>query len=448
MTRAVAWLAVALIAVGCGAHAPPSVVSAPKYPAYPKPEIPRDLSVPPDVRQLHETAWQRLQSGDLRGASRDFSDVLKRAPEFYPAEAGLGYAAMADRQFKQAAVHFGAAVMRNPAYVPALRGQVDAQLAAGDDAGSIAAIEQLLLIEPAHDDLRNRADLIRLRTVQAQLETAARARAAGHLDEAQHTLEHALAGAPANPVLLRELASIELARGTLDAADAHARSAVQLDSGDPESLAVLGGVLEAQGRFAEAAAAFASALAVDPRPAWKDKHDKLDARAKFEALPAEYRSIPAAATVTRGQLAAMIGIELKTMIDAAPRQQGIVVTDIRTHWAAAWILSVTQAGVMEALPNHTFQPNAVVRRMELAQVLSQLLGVAALRRPSDIAAWRAARPAISDVPAGHTSYRAVAMVTASGLMPLDADGRFSLTRAVSGAELVAAVGRLKLLAGR
>jgi hypothetical protein len=40
------------------------------------------------------------------------------------------------------------------------------------------------------------------------------------------------------------------------------------------------------------------------------------------------------------------------------------------------------------------------------------------------------------------------MVTASGLMPLDADGRFALTRAVSGAELVAAVARLKSLAGR
>lgn len=374
MKHALILLTLALIAGGCASHKPPpAVVMAPKYPAYLKPDIPQGLNVPPDLRQLHEDAWKRLQSGDLRGANRDFSDVLKRAPDFYPADAGLGYSALADRQFKQAVARFAAAVARDSTYLPALRGQVEAALAADDDAGSIVAIEQLLVVEPAHDDLRNRADLFRLRTIQAQIEVAARERSAGHLEDAQHTLERALGGSPANPVLLRELAAVELARGVLDAADAHARSAVQLDSGDAESLAVLGGVLEAQGRFRESAGAYASALAIDARPAWREKHDGLEARANFEALPADYRSIASATTVTRGQLAATIGIELKSIVDAAPKRPAVVMTDVRAHWAAPWILPVTQAGVMDGLPNHTFQPNGIVRRSDLAQVLSQLL---------------------------------------------------------------------------
>ena len=200
------------------------------FPLFPSRRFRRIWTCRRIVRQLHEAAWRRLQSGDSRGASRDFSELLKRAPDFYPADTGLGYTAMAEKQFKQAATRFAAAVAKNSKYLPALRGQVDAELAAGDDAGSVVAIEQLLLVEPAHDDLRNSAELFRLRAVQSQLERAARERAAGHLEEAQHTLEHALAGSPANPVLLRELAAVELARGGLDAADAHARSAVQLDS--------------------------------------------------------------------------------------------------------------------------------------------------------------------------------------------------------------------------
>ena len=103
---------------------------------------------------------------------------------------------------------------------------------------------------------------------------------------------------------------------------------------------------------------------------------------------------------------------------------------------------------MDAQPNHTFQPNVTVRRGELAQVLSQLLALAASRHPADVAAWRAARPQIDDVPAGHASYRAIAAATASGLMKVDADGRFAPTRPVAGADLVAAVARLKALAGR
>ena len=201
-------------------------------------------------------------------------------------------------------------------------------------------------------------------------------------------------------------------------------------------------------RSREAADAYSQAFALDARPAWKEKHDALEARANFEALPAEYRSIPSATTVTRGQLAAMIGIELKAMVDAAPRRSAEVVTDVRAHWAAPWILPVTQAGVMDALPNHTFQPNAIVNRGELAQVLSQLLNLASARRQADVSAWRAARPQIADVPPGHASYRAIAAATASGLMKLDPDGRFSPARPVAGAELVAAIARLKSLAGR
>jgi len=284
--------------------------------------------------------------------------------------------------------------------------------------------------------------------VESQLEAATRQRAAGRLEDAQHTLERAVATSPANPVLLRELASLELARGILDAADAHAHSAVQIDAGDAESLVVLGAVLDGEGRSRDAADAYAKAIAIDPRPAWKDKRDALEARANYEALPAEYRSIGAAATVTRGQLAAMIGIELKPLIDGAPKRSAVVVTDVRNHWAAPWILPVTQAGVMDPLPNHTFQPNAAVRRVDLAQVCSQLLGLAGAKRPADLAAWRAARPQVPDVPASHASYRAIAAVTTAGVMKPDPDGKFAPTRPVTGADVVAAVARLKALAGR
>ena len=41
------------------------------------------------------TAWQWLQAGDARAAERSFAAALKAAPDFYPAEAGLGYVALA-----------------------------------------------------------------------------------------------------------------------------------------------------------------------------------------------------------------------------------------------------------------------------------------------------------------------------------------------------------------
>ena len=35
---------------------------------------------------------------------------------------------------------------------------------------------------------------------------------------------------------------------------------------------------------------------------------------------------------------------------------------MRGNWAAPWIMAVARAGLMEVYPNHTFQPNAIVRR--------------------------------------------------------------------------------------
>ena len=56
---------------------------------------------------------------------------------------------------------------------------------------------------------------------------------------------------------------------------------------------------------------------------------------------------------------------LAVIARARPRQS--IVTDVRSHWAQQWILNVVRAGVMDTQPNYTFQPNARVRRGDLAQ---------------------------------------------------------------------------------
>ena len=441
-----ALLFAALGLAGCAPRRPPvAPVAVPKYPTYVKPDVPAGLAVPAPAQQRFDEGWLRLQAGDLRGASRDFSDAIKQAPGFYPAETALGDVALIGREFKDALAYFTAALEKNDRYLPALEGRVQAALAVGDDVITAGALEQLLRVDPAREEARNRLEMMQLRIVQGQLAAASRARAAGRLDEAQTVVERALAVSPSSGVLLRELALIEAMRGALESAEQHARRAVEIDSADPESLAALGSVLEAQGKVVEAVDLFSRAVAIEPRAGWREKRDALRNRAKFDALPAEYRAIPTAATVTRAQVAATLGIDLDPLIARAPRRATVVVTDVRTHWAAPWILPVVQAGIMDAYPNHTFQPNAPVRRSDLAQVISQLLGGIAAEHAEDVAKWRAARPRLDDVPAGHVSYRAIALAVAAGAMTIDETGRFWPARPASGADLVSAVARLRPL---
>jgi tetratricopeptide (TPR) repeat protein len=446
--RAVPLLTAVLI-TACAPKPPKTVAAgAPHVADYPTLEIPANLSVAQDVRDRHDLAWQQLQAGDLRNANRTFSDALRRSSTFYPAETGLGFVALAGKDFKQAVSRFTSALSKNDRYLPAWLGQVDAQLGLGHDTEAIAAIERVLELDPKRDAIRSRLELLRFKEVQTLISSGRRARQAGRLDEAEGVLERALTLSPSSAVILRELATVELARDSLDAAEEHIRRALELDENDAEAHATLGAILEKRERFRDAAAAYSRAAAIDPRPVWKERSAALREKANAAAIPAEFRDLPSAPSVSRAQVAALIGTRLEVLIDRAPKRAAAVATDVRDHWAEPWILPVTQAGIMEILPNHTFQPASTVRRADLARVVTELLSIVAADRQIDLARWKAARPKFADLPASNLFYNAAALAVASGTMDTREGDRFLPTRPVSGAELVAAIDRIEQLAGR
>ena len=209
---------------------------------------------------------------------------------------------------------------------------------------------------------------------------------------------------------------------------------------------LLGDALLAQNDFEGAARAYAAAQAIDATPEIAAKLEAVRERADFARLPAEDHAIPSLPEVTRGDVAAAFGIALADLLGAERGRSGVLVTDVRSHWAATWILAVVRAGVMEPLPNHTFQPEQPVRRVDLAQIASRVLALIAARRPGSAAGWQSAAVKTSDVSPSHPTYPAVSQAVAAGVLPLNGDV-FAPSRPVSGAELMAAVDRLHALTG-
>ena len=125
----------------------------------------------------------------------------------------------------------------------------------------------------------------------------------------------------------------------------------------------------------------------------------------------------------------------------------MLITDVRTHWAAIWIMSVARAGVMEPFSNHAFQPRSAVRRVDLAQAASRLLARIAAADPSRAAAWQSARLKFSDLSPGHLAYPAASAAVAAGVMTMGPNGSFDPSRPVSGADAIAAINRIEALAG-
>lgn len=443
-------IVIACLAAACAAPKRPVLppaVTTPRYPEFVYPAPAARLG-PPQAAAAHEIAWQWLQLGDLRTAERSFSDVLKKAPEFYPSEAGLGYVALARKDYRAASSHFDRALASDAAYAPALAGRGDALLTLGQRQQALASFEAAVAADPRLTDLRARIDVLRFRGMQDDVDAARRAADAGKLAEAQAIYERTLAASPESPFLYRELAVVERRVGNLEAALGHARKAAELSPAEPRNFIALGEIYEAQGDYARAAEAYRTAVGLEPSDVIEARLDELRDKAAFAAMPEEYRSIETAPTVTRAQLAALIGVRLDDLLKRAHRDNPVVLTDTRGHWASPWIQAVSRAGIMEAYPNHTFQPNAAVRRGDLALAASRVLSFVAVERPRQAAAWKGGRVRFSDLPTGHLSYPAASVAVQSGVMKTAEGDEFQLSRPVTGAEALAAVRKLEELSGR
>jgi tetratricopeptide (TPR) repeat protein len=439
-----------LLASAAAACAPktiaPPVVTAPRFPEYVFPASPAGLGTPATVER-QKAGWQWLQAGDFRSADRNFNAALKLTPSFYPAEAGLGYSALARKDPKGALQHFERAVTADPRYAPALAGRGDALLALGERERALQSFESAVAADPTLTSLRSRIDVLRLRGLQDDVAGARAAAEAGRFSDARAAYQRAIAASPESAFLYRELAAVERRDNDPASALSHARKAADLDPGDPRALVIAGDILESQGNDKGALQAYSTALAIEPDPDVAAKVDALEKKLALAALPDEYRAIESSTALTRAELAAVVGVRLDALLKRSARQTAVVMTDTRNSWAAPWILSVTRAGLMEVYPNHTFQPSAVVRRADLAQVASRALTLIAAERPAVAARLRRApRGRFPDVSPRNLSYPAVSLVVDAGVMSVGSDGSFQPTRPATGAEAIAAVQKLEELA--
>ena len=440
-----ALLAVALSGVAaCGATTPPVVAGAPHYPDFVLPTL---TSPDPRLEKIgrdHQAAWQMLQAGDVDRAAREFQNIVKKSPAFYPSQAALAYVELARHNYEPAVAGFDEALKEHADYVPALVGKGQALLALSRDADALRTFEAALHADPTLTDVARRVEVLRAKAEQENVAAARAAAQAGRLDEAVAAYGRAIAASPDSAFLYRDLADVETRQKNTDAALAHYRKAVELDPSDAASRIHIAEALEARDDVEGALAAYREAAAIDSTPDVKGRIAALEARAAYLKLPVEYRTLDQQPTLTRGDLAALIGIRLAPLLATAPPQP-VLVTDTRGHWAEQWILEVTRAGIMSPYDNHTFGGSDVIRRSDLARVVSRLLKLIAANDPALLRQWQGKQAKMADVGVSNLNYADVSLAVSSGVLSLAPDDSFQLTRPVTGAEAIDAVNRLERL---
>jgi tetratricopeptide (TPR) repeat protein len=421
-------------------------VTTPHFPDFVRPTIPDDL-ITNRAGMNQERAWQFLQAGDFHNADREVSAALKIAESFYPAETTGAYVELAQKDAKGALTRFERALSHRGDYAPALAGKGEALAALNRDSEALQAFEAALAADPSLADLSRRVEVLKFRGVERDVNLARQAARAGKVDLAVQAYRVAIEHSPDSGFLYRELAVIERERGNADEALEDFRKAIALDPSDAASLAQVADILAARDDFDAALKAYADSLALEPNERVEAEREAVRTRAETSRLPAEYRAIETAPEITRGQLAALIGVRLASLLPVNRARDVGVITDIRGHWAETWILAVARAGVLDPFANHTFQPRTAVRRVDFEQGVVRLLARVVVVAPAQARKWANARGRFTDIAASHLAYPAASTAVAAGVMNAAPDGSFQPSRLVTGAEAMEAVEELRAMVG-
>ena len=213
-------LALAIVAGACAQKTVPLPnESATRFQDFVEPVIPEVFGGYPAAVASHKRAWRFLQNGEFRDAEREFQLALKSAPQFFPAETGLGYLELARKDPKAALAHFEKALLLNGRYAPALVGGGQAFLALGRDKDALFAFQSAVAVDPSLSDVRRRVDVLQFRGVEQQLASARQAVKDGKLDDAARAYEGAIATSPDSALPSASLAETSISASQLPTSD-------------------------------------------------------------------------------------------------------------------------------------------------------------------------------------------------------------------------------------
>jgi len=423
--------------VACSARTP--VITAPVFPEFPFLTVPTELAGTSSAVD-HVRAWAFLQSGDVDSAALGFAAALRETPEFYPSAAGLGFVELARGQPNVALEGFDRALVGLPTYVPALLGRGEALLGGGRIVEAIESFSAALEADPGLSDLRPRIAELEFNALMEQVALAREAREAGRLDLARATYERVIAASPESGFLYVELADVERRREDPEAALQRLERAVTLDPNTVDAWMLMSEIYLESDDLDRAEQALLRADAIAPGADVTRRLEELEARRRAAELPSDYWDIERSEAVTRGQFAALLGVQFESVLPTLTGQSdesAAIITDAREHWAYEWMIAMARSGLMQTDVNYRFQPGRVVTRSQLAQVMVRMLRLAGVQPATPVVPWR-----FSDLAPEHLGYPAASEVVTAGLLTLVDSTAFRPERTVAGSEAVAALGQL------
>ncbi len=388
-----------------------------------------------DERIAANEAWQHLRAGRTDRARRLIAGL---GPGSLVHAVGLGYVSLLEADPGAAETRFLTSLREVPEMTPARAGLAQIYSGRGDRERAFLEYREILKLEPDNRWARPRLEALRETLTRGLFEEAAAAKESGKLEEARTAFLKVLFYDPDSPTAHYELALIYLQEDDKERAVVHFEAFLEKN---PEATEQRRRLLRAMADAAFDHEEFGRSLDLyeklgeleDPDPQTLQRIEQLKARLGVYELPSQYAAIPALDAIAREDLAALIGVKFRDVLDAPGRRTRIVV-DIATSWAQKYIVDVASLDLMAVFDNHTFQPRRTVNRAELAETAVRLIRFLRSKGRRFVPLIEAHRIQISDVTPENFYYPAIVEALSYQIMALDPLRRFEPERTVTGRE--------------
>jgi len=386
-----------------------------------------------DERILVEDAWKSIRVGNTKNAQKIIEGLGSENSFYY---VGMGYVAYLLSDSQTAEQYFKASLSYFPDVGLAHFGlaQIYQDLDKVDNAFS--EYREILKNDPDNPWAKPRYEEIKERKTGEALTEARAFLSAGDGEKGKESFLRALYYSPDSTEAHLALGKIYRDECNFQNALLHLKAASTGEAENTDIRKELADTLFQAGELKNSLGIYEDLLDKNPgNQEIRDRMETIKNRLGIFELPSQYNAIQSTESVTKEDVAALLSVKYKDIIDEQSGKPPIII-DISTSWATRFILQTASLGILDVYPNHTFQPKKVITRAEMAEILFRLIEHLKRKGYNFVQQIPPNRIQISDVSPSNYYYRPILLLISYDIMTLSKDRVFNPDLAVSGRETI------------
>lgn len=326
----------------------------------------------------------------------------------------------------------------DPESIPAYTALANMQVKMGNYQDALNLYRKLLEFEPGNQFAQQQVAQVTEELFVLHYEQGMAYKEAGDIDLALKEFQKAHSLNPENVEFTVNIGNLFLQQRDYIMAEGYFQQALAQNPSYFPAIVGAGKVQLALKRYNQAIKYFKEGVGIQPGDyEAAELLDQAQSKKVREALPPQYQEIFIKEQVTRGDVAALLMVDLMVENRLQAASQLAIISDITTHWAKPYIIKVVQFGIMELPPDRFFRPNEPISKGELAFVLGTLFKKLFISLPEGSAV------SFSDVHQDNEYHDSVIRVYSAGLMYASTDDTFGFLDLVSGEEIMQIFERVK-----